>query len=159
MSPACKALIDRAKEDRCLLRDKWDEGLTLSGRDQLRLARVLLKVKPATIEKHGRRVPCEPRFELKAKDRRRLVGALLEDGARDGEILSTVPGLTRRTFDRIKADTATAKTGGHNRFRKRCFETKLSVPVVRPQTAFLDASSGGDSEAEKRFRELTGGHR
>ena len=148
-------IVELARDERCLLQNRWEEGAVLSGRDQLKLARELAKIKPARIEKHGWRVPCEPTFELRPKDRRRLTEALLIDGRKDGEILSVVPGLTRRTFDRVKAGLGLAKTPPANGSTPGRFETKRSDPVGRPEMAYLDATSGGNVEAARRFRELT----
>jgi hypothetical protein len=150
-------LLRGAREDRCLLREKWTQGAELAGREQLRLARELAKITPAKVERHGRRVPCEARFELRPKDRRRLVEALLADGVSDGEILATVPGLTARTFRRIRSNTLPSKTGSANGFPERRIRPKRENAVDGPWTAFLDATSGADAAAERRFRELVGG--
>jgi hypothetical protein len=64
-------IIANAREERCLLRDRWDEADGLPGRDQLTLMETLMSVKPATITKGGRLIPCEPRF--------RQLGARLAD--------------------------------------------------------------------------------
>ena len=156
-SETLRRLIRDARAGRCLLREKWEEGSTLSGREQLQLARELATVKPATVERHGHRIPCELAFELRPKDRRRLVGALLADGAKDGEILAGVPGLSRRTFDRLKSNAGPREPGTANGSSKRRISPKREARVVPPQTAFLDATSGVDAEAAERFRALTGG--
>lgn len=156
-SATLERLLRDARAGRCLLREKWEEGAVLDGRGQLRLVRELAKIKPATVERHGHRVPCEAKFQLKPKDRRRLVEALLGDGMRDGEIQAAVPGLTRRTFERIKRDMGPGETGAANRSSKRRISTKRDARVVRPQTAFLDATSGSNAEAAERFRALVEG--
>jgi len=144
-------LVDTARKDRCLLADKWLEGAVLSGRDQLALAKVLLAVKPVLVERDGRRVPCEPAFTLAAKDRRRLVVALIADGASNGEILACVPGLTKRTYERIKRDTETPEIGSANGSSKGRFTTKSDPQVGTPWYAFFDATSGANPEAHRRL--------
>jgi len=155
-SATLKRLLAGARADRCLLREKWEAGAVLSGREQLRLARALVEIRPASIERNGRRVPCEPRFELRPKDRRRLVEALLEEEVRDAEILAVVPDLSRRTFNRIRANALPAKTPPVNGFAEPRFRTFRNDPVGRPQMAFRDATSGANAEAERRFCELVG---
>jgi hypothetical protein len=147
-------LLQNAREGRCLLREYWIEGATLPGREQLRLAKDLAKIKPATVERYGRRVSCEARFELRPKDRRRLVEALLAEGVPDKRIVAIVPGLSPRTFSRIRSNTGTAKS---------CPSNGSVEPRIRPKRnalvgpVGLDASDGGDAEAEARFRALVGG--
>lgn len=150
-SAELKRLVDGARRDRCLLADKWLEGAVLSGRDQLALAKVLLEVKPVQVERDGRRVPCEPAFTLAAKDRRRLVQTLLADGASDGEILACVPGLTKRTYERIKRDAATPGTGSANGSSKGRFTTKSDPLLGTPGYAFFDATSGANPDAHRRL--------
>lgn len=147
-------VIRSAKAGRCLLREKWDLAEGLSGRDQLKLVRVLIKIKPVTVERGGRRVPCEPRFELRPKDRRRLTAALIADRVPDGQILAVVPGLSRRTFNRIKADVRLTKSAPADGLPERQFRTKRIVPAGYPGPAYLDATSGANREAAIRFREL-----
>lgn len=150
-------LLRTARDGRCLLREKWQEGADLPGRDQLQLAKALLAIKPATVERHGHRAPCEPSFQLRPKDRRRLTEALLRDGVCDGEVLAVVPDLTRRTFERIRSDVRTRESEPANGSVERRFATKRDAPVCSPWEAYLDATTGADLEAEQRFRELVGG--
>ncbi|MFL5900339.1 MAG: hypothetical protein ACJ75S_04000 [Solirubrobacterales bacterium] len=150
-------ILRGAREDRCLLREKWEAGTVLSGREQLRLARTLIEIRPASIERGGRRVPCEPRFDLRPKDRRRLVEALLEEGISDGEILAVVPKLTKRTFQRLKASATTRESPPANGLVERRFATFRGDPLGRPQMAYRDASSGANVEAEQCFLALVRG--
>ena len=147
-------IIATAREERCLLRNRWDEGAGLSGREQLKLFRALTNVKPARIVKGGRRLPCEAAFELRPKDRRRLVEALLEEKVAEKQILAVVPNLTTRTLERIKANTELAKTPPANGLPERRITTKRKEAVGHPQRAYLDATSGADVAAARRFREL-----
>jgi hypothetical protein len=156
---SAKELLAIALAERCGLRGRWDEGSDLGGREQLALARGLFKVKPARIEKNGRRVPCEPEFELRPKDRRRLVEALVRDEMPDKQILSAVPKLTARTLERIKADTQLEKSPPANGFPERRISTKRSPPVVAPWTAYLDATSGSDKKARAKFWALVRGEK
>lgn len=146
-------LLRRARESRCLLHDLWDEGSDLSGREQLALANGLAAVKPASIEKNGRRIPCEPVFELRPKERRRLVEALLVENVGERQILAVVPGLLPRTFRHIKTTRKQpAKSPSADGFPERQFREKQNALVPRPWTAYRDATSGANLEAEEAFR-------
>jgi len=151
MTPELRRLIDTAKNGRCLLRDKWEEGAALSGREQLKLAKALLGIAPAKVERSGRLVPCEAAFELRPKDRRRLVVALIADGSSDGEILACVPGLAKRTFQRIKADMEPADSGSAEGSGKRRITPKRAGDVGTPGFASFDATSGANPEAHRRL--------
>lgn len=152
-------ILNYANEERCLLRNRWEEGASLNGKEQLRLAKALAAIKPARIKKGGRTIPCEARFELRPKDRRRVTEALLMDGLPDGEILFIVPRLTQRTFDRIKADLGLDKKTARRRIAERRFQTKRTEAVGRPWMAYLDATSGADREAERCFHATVRGQR
>lgn len=150
-------LLRNARAERCLLRDRWEEAAALAGRQQLRLAEALAEIKPATITR-GHRVPCESRFELRPKDRRRLVEALLdEEGVSDREIVATVPGLSLRTFRRIRSATQLGESPPANRSSKRRKRPKRDALVGTHRRAYLDATSGANAAAERRFWALVGG--
>ena len=149
---SAEVLLRRAREERCLLPHYWEEGADLLGREQLKLAKGLAQIKPAKVERRGRQVPCEPVFELRPKDRRRLVEALLADGVGEKQILATVPGLSARTFREVRdSDTLPAKTPPANGSSKRRIWQKRKDPVGRPWMAYRDATSGLNQEAEKAF--------
>lgn len=138
-APATKReLLIRGKEERAGLRRIWEQGGHLPGREQLDLAQELARIAPVTVERAGRRVRCEPRFKVQAKDRRRLVLALLADGATRGEILAVVPGLSERTFRRIAAESSSEGPNSPpaNGFPERRFRPKRDAPVgVIPEDA------------------------
>jgi hypothetical protein len=132
---ALDQLLRNARAERCQLRHFWDLGEHLPGREQPKLAQALARIVPATVEREGRRVRCESRFELRPKDRRRLVLAMLTDGASRSEILSSVPGLSERTLRHIASQSATQSSNGHpespptNGIPERRFRQKRDDPV------------------------------
>jgi hypothetical protein len=88
-------ILRNARAERCQLRHFWELGDHLSGREQAKLAHGLARIVPTTVDQEdGPRRRCEPPFELRPKDRRRLVLAMLVDGASRSEILSSVSGLS-----------------------------------------------------------------
>jgi hypothetical protein len=125
-------LLRNARAERCQLRHFWDLGEHLPGREQAKLAQALARIVPANVEREdGPRRRCEPPFELRPKDRRRLVLAMRADGATRSEILVSVPGLSERTFRHIATQSRNGlpDSPATNRIPERRFRQKRRDPV------------------------------
>jgi len=144
----------RAREERCLLRDYWERGADLAGREQLRLAEALAAIAPATAPRNGHRVRCESRFELRPKDRRRIAEALFTDGESAARVALAVPGISRRTAYRLARQRPISPP--RNPHEQAGQSAKTSDPGTSPQVRDLDATSGANLEAEIAFRQLVG---
>lgn len=150
-------LIMRAREERCLLRDYWERGAGLRGREQVKLAKALLEIKPPSHRSNGYWVPVSEPFQLRPKDRRRIVEELLLDGEDPHRLHLLLGGIevSESTLRRIVAEHC--KTGLRRRLNKPSSAPKLARPVHRRRCAYLDATSGANLEAEIAFRRLIGG--
>ncbi len=162
-------LVRRAKEERAGLRGIWEQGNVLRGREQVWLARDLAAIKPVMIvDAGGNRRRCESRFSLKRGDRRRIAHAMLADGETDSAVRRWTD-LSQDTVRRLRREIGGAGTpemGSVDRLVKRSKAAKNSNPTqslvstrkapkgVPPQTAYLDATSGANAEAELTFVEL-----
>jgi hypothetical protein len=145
MSRELEHLIQRAREERCLLRDYWERAADLGGREQLRLAEALMAITPATVQRNRHCVRCESRFKLRPKDRRRIAERLLADGESATRVANAVPGISRATAYRLARQTPISPPT--NRIDKREKVSKRAIPVHRPRCAYLDATSGANLEA------------
>lgn len=143
--------IREAKADRRGLRNLFEQsGDYLTAVEWAKFGRTLESIRPK--EKGGRQV--EPNFELAPKDRRAIAIALLDEGVDEKKIPSLVS-LSRSTWWRIRAGH-TPKTPPADPMNKRRDVSNRRTPVGRPTPAYLDATSGGNLEAEREFYRLLG---
>lgn len=149
------SLLRHARKERCLLRDCWErEAPALSGRMQSRLARGLAEIKPVRICRNGTRVPCEPEFKLRPKERRQIAWVMLLEGSSPEEILAVVPGLSKQVLRSLRKQAAYPPKPGSQTALASHEKGSFSKTKVSPLSF---SSTGTDWLIHRRILELLNG--
>ncbi len=150
MSAHLERLKRKAKANRRCLREIFAEGEELlSAIEWVRLSETLEQIRPVEIRKG---VLCEPAFKRRKKEIRRQAFALLDAGYPESGIPTRL-GLSRTTWWRYRKHHAelcpeNTPTG---RLNKPSDVSKKHPPVGKVTFGYLDATSGGNVEAEQEF--------